>query len=339
MPGRPRLVGKAWWPAVAALLAIFMLGPSNFGRALYTTMHFEGTGALDALADKYADGNSRTARAIMDLVSVEGDPLLAWTNEPWPYLKLERVSATRFPWKSFLIGEIYLGQTSEKYVLPQTWEWFFEDLEEAQPVVFAESNWTLTPGTPFADHVFGNFTLVYTGTPTTVWLRNDLATGILGTAAMTPWSPPAEAPAGWTTASGTASAAAGAEMLPIGGSCMRIEGIVEFPPDALPILSIHFEDRTYATERLHFGIERGQAYSASDFVTYEATTLGDAGVGRKEFTLIVGSRSTVLVMQGEIVAALRLPADVTVSLQVNAPTVTLTDLRTGAAPAESGCPG
>ena len=120
---------------------------------------------------------------------------------------------------------------------------------------------------------------------------------------------------------------------------MRIEGIVEFPPDALQILSFYFEDRTYATERLHLGVERGQAYSGSDFLTYEATTLGDAGIGCKEFTLIVGSRSSVLVMQGEIVAALRLPADVTVSLQVNAPTVTLTDLRTGAAPAESGCPG
>ena len=339
LPGRPRLAGRPWWPAAAALLAIFMLGPSNFGRALYTTMHFEGTAALDAAEDKYLDGNTRTSRAIMDLVSVEGDPLLAWTNEPWPYLKLERVSATRFPWKSFLIGEIYLGQTSKDYVLPQTWEWFFEDLEESQPVVLAEANWTLAEGNPFADHAHANFTPVYRGTPITVWLRNDLATSVLERRAGDLWAPPEPVAAGWTAAPGTATAAAGSEMLPIGASCMRIEGIVEFPPDALQILSFYFEDRTYATERLHLGVERGQAYSGSDFVTYEATTLGDAGIGRKEFTLIVGSRSAVLVMQGEIVAALRLPADVNVSVRVDAPTVTLADLRTGAAPAESGCPG
>lgn len=337
LPGRPRLAGSFWWPAAAALLAIFMIGPSNFGRALYTTMHFEGTAALDAAADKHADGNARTARAILDLVSVEGDPLLAWTNEPWPYLKFERVSATRFPWKSFLIGEIYLGRTSEDYVLPQTWEWFFADLEEAQPVVFAESNWTLAEGNPFADHVHATFTSVYTGTPTTVWLRNDLAATVLERRAADVWTPPEPVPPGWTASPGTAAAAAGAELLPIGASCMRIEGIAEFPPDAVPILSFFFEDATYATERLRMGVERGQAYSASDFVTYEATTLGDAGVGRKEFTLIVGSRSAVLVMQGEVVAALRLPPDVKVSVEVNAPTLTLTDLRTGPALAESGC--
>ena len=54
----------------------------------------------------------RTALAVLDLVSHDSDPLLVWTNDPWPYLNLKRVSATRFFYKRFLLGEIYLGRTS-----------------------------------------------------------------------------------------------------------------------------------------------------------------------------------------------------------------------------------
>ncbi|HEX5630392.1 MAG TPA: hypothetical protein VFY15_01905, partial [Acidimicrobiia bacterium] len=90
--------GRPWWPVVATLVAIFMISPSSVGRAIYDTIHFQGTAYLDAIDDKFTTGNSRTARAVLDLYTDEGDPLLAWTNEPWPYLVLERVSATRFPW-------------------------------------------------------------------------------------------------------------------------------------------------------------------------------------------------------------------------------------------------
>ncbi len=84
------------------------------------------------------------------------------------------------------------------------------------------------------------------------------------------------------------------------------------------------------------GIDRGGAFSGSDFVRYEETTLGDAGTGIKEFSLIVGGRSAVLVMQGEVVAALRLlrPAEVTLEART---AITLRDLTTGPAPMEAGC--
>ena len=62
-----------------------------------------------------------------------GDPLLAWTPYPWVYLNLRRVSATRYIWKSFLMGEIYLGNSGPEYVLPGTWEHFLDDVEATNP--------------------------------------------------------------------------------------------------------------------------------------------------------------------------------------------------------------
>jgi hypothetical protein len=246
------------------------------------------------------------------------------------------VSATRFPWKSFLIGEIYLGKTSPKYVLPQTWDWFAEDLAESQPVTFIEANWTLTDGNPLADHVRAGFTTVYTGTPIAVWLRNDLADEVLQRRAATAWEPIAPAPDGWVASTGTASWTAGSNHLPLGDRCFRLEGTVQFAPDAGEILRFSFTDPAGIEEGLHIGIDRGGAYTGSDFVRYEETTLGDTGLGIKEFSLIVGGRSAVLVMQGEVVAALRLLRPVKIGIEGRTP-ITLTNLMGGAAPAASGC--
>ena len=119
--------------------------------------------------------------------------------------------------------------------------------------------------------------------------------------------------------------------------CLRIAGTIEFTPDAGGILGFNFVDPTGVNERLHIGIDRGGAYSGSDFVRYEETTLGDAGTGIKEFSLMVGGRSAALVMQGEVVAALRLPRPVEVTLEART-AISLTGLVTGPAPAASADP-
>ncbi len=44
-------------------------------------------------------------------VSEPTDPVLMWTSFPWPYLNYDRVPATRYIWKNFLLGEIYLAES------------------------------------------------------------------------------------------------------------------------------------------------------------------------------------------------------------------------------------
>ena len=80
----------------------------------------------------------RTVRATIDLVSEEGDPLLAWTERPWTYLQWDRIAATRYVWGSFLLGQIYLGAAGPQFVPPHTAEWFAADLAQTDPQVFVE---------------------------------------------------------------------------------------------------------------------------------------------------------------------------------------------------------
>ena len=99
-----------------------------------------------------------------------------WTSYPWPYLNLHRVPATRYIWKNFLLGEIYLARSGPQYVLPGTWETFAADVERTDPTAFVvESVNPVVPGTPFDTLVNENFTTVYTDDVATLAYRSDLA--------------------------------------------------------------------------------------------------------------------------------------------------------------------
>jgi hypothetical protein len=325
-----------------SLLATYMSGPSHLTDAVRRTVGFRGPGVEAAQEEAQFDGNTRTARAILDLVSDEGDPLLVWTNAPWPYLIFERVSATRFIWKSFVLGEIYLGARSPAYVLPQTWEWFVEDLAESRPVVAAEVDATLESGTPFADHLELSFTEVYSGTPTTVYLGNDIVSSVLSPTNVGPWSAPSgpSSPTGWEHSGSEARYRTGAndrvvDLLPLATSCKSVTGDLSWSPGEETGVAFIFDDTSGANERLHIGIERQRVFSASEFVVYEEEPL--PGDDQVRFTLVIGARSAALVIGGQIVTALRLPPSVNVSVQARATEVMLANLTIGVAPPGSGC--
>lgn len=334
---------EAWWPVAVLVVTAYLSGSTNARLAVEETIAFRGTGEVANEVDRHLNGNTRTSRAILDLVTDEGDPLLGWTNDPWPYLSLERVSATRFIWKSFMVGEIYLGQTNRAYVLPQTWDWFFEDIEESNPKALARVSHAIDETTPFAEYANANFTSVYESDPVSLYLLHPLAAAILETNADRQWTAPSQptSGSGWTTTLGTASFATAVldiseDLLPLTSRCSVIEGILSFPPDAGEIVTFVFEDPTGIDERLHLGIDRGRAFSRSDFVLYEEVPLGDAGVGEKTFRLVIGNSSAALVMDGRIVAALRLPSQDMVSVRAHTDPVAL-DMRVGQPPPESGC--
>ena len=190
-------------PLVVAILAVFMSSQKNFDNDVRAAWHFRGPNANATLVADNRGGPERTALAVLDLVSHDGDPLLVWTNDPFPYLNLNRVSATRFFYKRFLLGEIYLGRTSTAYVLPDTWKWFAEDLRQSRirSRTCSSNEPNLPSGNPFADYVKRNFDLVFPDKDLPVSLRNDVARQVLraaGDRRIGRAGRPTVSPTGWT---------------------------------------------------------------------------------------------------------------------------------------------
>jgi hypothetical protein len=336
-----RLRGELLWPFAAALLAVYLSGPHYFTDGYRAALDFDGVAAHAAERDRNEDGGSRTTRAVLDLVSRPGDPLLVWTNHPWPYLELHRVSATRFIWNSFLLGEIYLGRTSPDYVLDDSWKWFADDLDESRPVAFLEEEPLEGTSNPFTDYVNRDFERVYES-ETPLYLRDDVADAVLRGATERRWTPPDPPSAGspWTARAGTArfgtpDGERGAEELVLSeDSCFRLEGIAGGGSGPAALV-FRFTDVTGASERLGLTLEDGRAASVSDTVEFARQPV-DIGE-REPFALVVGRRSAVLVADHEIKAAVRLPPSVRVSIESHGDELELSDLRLGAPPRGSGC--
>ena len=333
------------WPVLVALLAVYLSGPRFFFNGLHDTLEFRGAAAhLQSVEDNY-EGWGRTTWAVLDLVSEDGDPLLAWTNQPWPYLKWKRVSATRFIWKAFLMGEIYLGATNPGYAAAQTWNWFAEDLEESQPVLFADVDKNLAEGTPFALYVEQNFRPVYPGSVTPVSFRNDVATDVLEPSAETPWSisdPPGPS-SGWTVEGSTARFSdSGLErpldLLPLSDdACFRLEGTISNDGSEPAAVAFRFDDTLGQAPRFYLTFAGDRVISGADAVVFEELPSDIIDAGPVPFSLVVGHRAAALVVNGQIRAAVRLPDSVSVHAEAQTGSLVLSDLRLGNPPATSGC--
>jgi hypothetical protein len=295
-------------------------------------------------------GGDRSVRAILDLVSEEQDGLLAWTLDPLVYLRYHRVPATRFQWKSFMLGQIYLGRTGPEYVLPDTWEWFADDIEESDPVAFTETE-PFESDTPFEDLILDDFTEVYPGNAARVWLRHDAAAQLLETDASRAWSDPG----GRTDGSGWSVDGSRARYAETGvprsddvlylatGPCFRLEGTVDvLPPDTLANIAFRFDSVDDPSEERQFlALEDERAGSGSQglgALGFESLPANIGGDGPVSFALVVGRRSAALVVNGELQAAVRLHDSVMrVTLESRTPEVELSELRLGDAPAGGGC--
>jgi hypothetical protein len=350
--GSPRLARTSIaWPLVAVVGAVYLFGGKGFTDAVKRTSRFTSTRAIaEEVANEQA-GSTRSVRGVLDLVSRDNDAVLMWTNEASRYLDLHRVAAGRFIWKSFLTGEIYLGASSPKYVLPHTWQWFREDLQKSKPVAFVRTGDYPAGGTPFADLMSNRFRVVFQGQQT-VYLRDDVASRVLDQSATTSWRPSGvrSGGTGWAASEGSATYRGGASgrqndsLLVAPRSCFRLDGKVSAQGGS-PAVDFRFEPTTgkpiadLKVEPLHLRLAGGKASSDSDATEYEsvASGLDTSGRGYDEFSLVFGSRAAVLVVNGQIRAALRLPSAMKVSMTSGTDALDLTDLRVGPPPAGSGC--
>lgn len=277
----------AAWPLVASLLAIAAGGGGHLTLGLEAASSF--TSVHDVAAQREFDepGKQRTVRAVLDLVSNQDDPLLAWTEFPWTYLNYHRVAATRWIWKSFMLGQIYLGRSGPQYVLPKTWQWFADDMREAHPAAFLEEvALPLTAGTPFAKYVNDNFEQTYRGSDNNIYLRNDEAAAVLRGSGGSALSPvPLLATSKWQVGAGSASLPADTapsfdDALRLSMSlCTRISGTYAAEPSGTgSFLSFRFDSDAGSAENMRLNIAGTQVFSGNDGAVFDSVNLDQQSV-------------------------------------------------------------
>ncbi len=333
---RRRIPGAVAWPLIASVLAVYLSGTNATMDALRVASSIRTPQSTEIDRERNIGGEERAVWAVLDLVSLKGDALLTWSNDPWPYLKYHRVAASRFIWKSFLMGEIYLGRTSKEYVLPHAWTWFAQDVARSRPVAFIETN-PRDEGTPFDALITNRFAPVMATGRNTVYLRNDVASDVLRSGSTAPWLPPTAGPdTGWII-DGDRAVSENPQSEPLlvaTQSCVRIDGVITTGADGR--LRFRFTDNTGRTEPLHLTLDSKRVAAGSDFVEYLGLPSATDG-GPEGFSLVIGRRAAALIVGGRIRGALRLPPSVSVGAIASGGPVELRDLRTGSVSPRSGC--
>jgi hypothetical protein len=300
-------------PLVGLLLLVYVSGATPLMDGVARASAFTSVDQLVASRRRGAPGPVHVEQAVLDLVTSSGDPMLAWTLAPWTYLEHDRVAATRFIWKSFLVGEVYLAGSGAQYVLPDTWEWFADDVDESEPLVYHEElTLPRDPATPFASYVEERFEPAYTGSVATVSIERSVLDRVRsGGAGRRPWT--AETvPDGWTVASGLIGYEQSPGVVADGltldrGTCRRVDATVDRSVVSDPELEVLVLDELGNTLG-RMRIAEGAATSSSDAVELDTQPwTWPAGTTSSPMAVVTGSESVALLLDGLVRAAVQLP--------------------------------
>ena len=226
-----------------------------------------------------------------------------------------------------MLGEIYLGQTSPRYVLPDTWDWFSQDVDQTRPRAYMRPKETaLNEQTPFAQYVADNYTLAFDGNSLEVRLLKD------------DWAKVLSIP---LTAADIDSNEIFNETSPFVLSeknCVRIAGTLssEDSKDEAAII-FNLTDPTQSYENVHLSLSSTRSSSSSDNVEFAAKDFISDTKAPVHFLVVVGKRSAVLIVDGEVVSATRLGELVQISVARKSGQPTLSNLRIDMAPMLDGC--
>lgn len=315
----------SWWVTLGCVITLLSSqGTQLTWIAIEAAGRFRGTNQYVEARDESRSGTQTTHQAVMDLVSSPGDSLLAWTMYPWTYLDNRRVPATRFSWKSFLIGEIYLGRTSSEYVLDRTWDWFDDDLNESQPKVFARPQVTaLEPATHLSQLVEDDFITVFSDDDLEIGWRKELWR--TATAATPNPLSPNDPPAGWMTDENngviTARESAAPWVLPL-TACQRLSTEIERTSSADPAgLLFRFESIDPDVDTVTLGIDFDRSWSAritanstAEPIELDATVLPASNRKIMDVVLLVTPDAAALVVGDRIVSAVPIDGRSAVSM-------------------------
>lgn len=283
------------------------------------------------------DGTARSVQAVLDLVGDPGDSMLAWTNHPWPYLDFHRVSATRFIWKSFLMGEIYLGRTDLSYVLPGSWDRWTEDVSRTQPVVaLLDATFPIPADTPFAQLLATDFSMALSTPTLSLSLRRDVMAKLSDDSTSAAWSGDGGLGAGWSK-DGVGLRYDGVDLdesaaiLDLGDlRCSRFDATIIGDG-----VSFHVLDPTGSSEPVEALMAGGEAITRSPNVEFLRLPIARRGADRISF--IVGNESAVLLVNGVVGGALTLLPSTLIQVTSTGDTAALGDVRVGPAPVGGEC--
>jgi hypothetical protein len=226
-----------------------------------------------------------------------------------------------------MIGEVYLGKTSPKYVLPDTWNWFAQDMQQTQPRAFARPKETLLDKqTPFAQYVSANYTTAYDGNSMEVGVSKQL------------WTTLIDEP---TQSMNIAEDEIFSETSPYvlsNTNCVRIAGTLNFDQlsDDSGIV-FNLTDPTAAFENVHLSLSAIRASSSSDTVEFTGKDIEHDSAEPLKFVLVVGSRSAVLVVDGKVAAGTRTGDQAQLSVAIKSGQPSLNSLRIDTSPKLDGC--
>jgi len=314
-------------PIVTAVIVLFSQCSDLFWTGVEQLGTFTTFSHFEQQQNQNQGGEGRTTRAIIDLVSHQGDPLLAWTMYPWTYLEHDRVPASRFSWKSFMVGEVYLGNTSPKYVLPDTWTWFAQDMQQAQPKAYVRPKETLlNEQTPFAQYVSERFINVYDGNSMEVNINKNS------------WSALVAQPSQAMDITDDKIFGGTSPFVLSNTHCVRISGTLNSSdPNEESSIIFNVSDPTASYENVHLSLSSTRAASSSDNVEFASKDLEPDNTSSLDFLVIVGSHSAVLVVDGKVVAGTRTGDQAQLSVALRSGQPSLSNLRIDTARQLDGC--
>jgi len=275
-------------PIVAISASLIYFPNNSVTKGLENFSNFQGIEHQAAKTQEAQNGDTRTLRAILDVVSADNDALLAWTGWPWTYLDVQRVSASRMIWSSMFLGEIYLAESGPQWVVPHTWEWFAQDMQQSKPSAYTERNdFPRQAGNPFDAYVNENMTLKFVGEQRRIWLRNDIAKRLSEVSVDIDTRPPLS------------------RMIPLGtGWCKSFSFTIKSSMLGAS-MNIAFidqpDDPTAHVTEINFDYIRSRSHES----VFNQVTIGQPRQP-KAVHIIVGNRSALMTIDGQIVSAHRL---------------------------------
>lgn len=318
------------------LLLAFTLVWSGFGplrSGVEAASNFRGVDRKAFQREQGRDGASRAMQAVLDLVSRPDDPILTWTNHPWPFLDFRRVSATRFIWKAFLMGEVYLGPTSTDYVLPGSWDLWAADVRTSRPRAFLTDDVFPVPSdTPAGALLESDFEEMFVTPTYSLALLDSVADELRSRERdEAPQLNPLD---GWSVSGSTVRYQATDETtwLHLGDlECRRFDAVWASGGG----LSFHFANAVGVTEDLQITLSAGRAVTRSSNVIFTnlPAPVGDS----RTVSLLVGRSVAVVLVDGTIVGALNLLSTTRVSLSSVGDSLELDDVGAGASPSGGQC--
>jgi len=328
----PKLVGAALAYGLV-VLSVLWTGGGSLRTGVSAAVSFRGVDDMVHAREVARDPRERGVQAVLDLVSKPDDPVMTWTNYPWPFLDYRRVSATRFIWKAFLMGEIYLGPTGPEYVLPGSWDLWASDVEATRPVAFLlDPIFPMPHGTPADELLARDFELLFATPKQSIALTHQAADRLRDRSA--DGEVQFADAAGWKQVGDTIrrqGEGVGAPLELGDMACKRLDATLAFGDT----MTFRFADESDPGEYLELELAGGRALARTDDVA-----LYNLEVPRgpsRSLSLLVGTHAAVLMVNGRVAAAMNLLPATTVSVVNAADGMTLQDVGVGRSPAGGEC--